>query len=75
MPQVRLARLAQREFEEILDYLRASSPVAARRVGLSIEAKIDLIARFPQIGPLAAAHAGVEYRRTVAANYVIPWPA
>jgi plasmid stabilization system protein ParE len=69
--RARFARAADRDLDEILDYLRAVSPEAARRVASAIQAKIDQLERFPQLGQLVTERSTAEYRRTVAGNYVI----
>jgi plasmid stabilization system protein ParE len=69
--RIRVTRAARRDLDEIADYFRAHAPAAARRVHAVIFAKLDLIAQFPEIGPVVAKRGERQYRRTVAGDYAI----
>jgi plasmid stabilization system protein ParE len=69
--RVRLAGAAYRDLEELLEGIRALSPPAARRTGLAILGKIDLLAQLPEAGRLLERRGAVAYRQTVAGGYVI----
>ncbi len=71
MAQVKLARAAIRDLEELVDYLRSYSPDEAHRIGSAILDKTELLAQFPEVGRLLAERAGFEYRQTVSRGYII----
>jgi plasmid stabilization system protein ParE len=64
VPRVQLAAAAWRDLDELLDFLRVRSPAAARRVGLAITDKIDLLAQFPEIGRLVEAFTAAVFGET-----------
>jgi plasmid stabilization system protein ParE len=71
VPRIQLAGAAWRDLEDLLDYLRARNPDAARRVGLAITGKIDLLRQFPEIGRLVDRRGEADYRATVVGSYLI----
>jgi len=71
MIEVRLSEAADRELQEIEDYLtREASPRVAVQVAGSIRARIDGLAHHPRSGPLRP-NLGPETRIALANPYVV----
>ncbi|MCC7174890.1 MAG: type II toxin-antitoxin system RelE/ParE family toxin [Bryobacterales bacterium] len=57
--QVRISAPALRDFEQIIEYSRASFPESAERFGGAILNHLELLSRYPYIGSPVSARPGV----------------
>jgi len=67
--RVVLTRLAEGDLAEIVDFIFQENPVAARRVGLEIVAKLRSLEEFPQIGRMVPEFGEENLREIVHSHY------
>ena len=62
---------ALRDFQNLLEYIESSAPMAARRLGQKMVEKIDLLEQHPLMGTLIPEDEGGHYRQVLQGNYRI----
>ena len=71
MSRYLLSADAQRDLEEIADYITLDKPLAARKFIFKLKARFQFLAANPNSGERFVGSDGSEYRRLSAWNYVI----
>jgi plasmid stabilization system protein ParE len=71
MTRFQLTPLARQDLDEIEDYIAQDSPDAARRVMIELEAAIQRLAEFPNLGHRRADVDDPRYRFLVLYSYLI----
>ncbi len=71
--QVRLLRIAEEDFTEIISFIAADNPTAAEAVADKIEKNIELLSKNPRLGriPRDEDIKNLGYRYIIVQNYII----
>lgn len=56
---------------EILDHIAQDRPGAAVRVVDDIQARVEILADFPRLGPAFSADSGPDIRRLILGNFIV----
>ena len=71
--QIRLLKIAEEDFTEIVSYIAAENPNAADAIAAKIEKNLDLLSQNPQLGriPRDEEIRNMGYRYLIIQNYII----
>ena len=71
--EIRLLKIAEEDFNEIISFIAADDPNAAEKIALKIERNLELLSENPQLGriPRDEDIKKMGYRFLVVQNYII----
>lgn len=71
--QIRLLKIAEEDFTEIVSYIAADSPIAASKLADKIEKNLELLSENPELGriPRDEEIRNLGYRYLIIQNYII----
>lgn len=71
--QIRLLKIAEEDFTEIVSYIAADNPIAADAIAAKIEKNLDLLSQNPQLGriPRDEEIRNMGYRYLIIQNCII----
>ena len=71
--QIRLLKIAEEDFTEIISFIAADNPIASEAIANKIEKNLELLSRNPHLGriPRDEEIRNLRYRYIIVQNYII----